>query len=144
MSKKVVDACVFVKIFIKEEDSGQAKALLKNFLYEEHDILVPRLFLFEVIEQLVQHKIDQSNSLKVLDLYDTVLIYKELDHQLVSKAWQLVEQCSSEKSGRPSFYDAVYHALAIMQNCDFITADKKHYAKTKDLGHIILLEDYPI
>ena len=46
------------------------------------------------------------------------------------------------KSGYPSFYDAVYHALAIGLDCKFITADAKHYEKTKRLRYIVLLADW--
>ena len=48
------------------------------------------------------------------------------------------------KSGFPTFYDASYHALAILNNCNFITADRRHYQKTKALGHVRLLADMNI
>jgi predicted nucleic acid-binding protein len=47
-----------------------------------------------------------------------------------------------EKSGFPSFYDASYHALSIQYNCYFVTADKRHFTKTQQLGHILLLSDW--
>lgn len=46
-----------------------------------------------------------------------------------------------EKSGFPSFYDSTYHAIAILNNCNFVTSDKKHYDKTKGLGHIELFNN---
>jgi predicted nucleic acid-binding protein len=46
------------------------------------------------------------------------------------------------KSGFPSFYDACYHALAMIHDCHFITADKRHFSKTHQLGNIVLLSDW--
>jgi hypothetical protein len=55
-----------------------------------------------------------------------------------------LEICESghDKSGFPSFYDASYHALAINNDCYFITADKRHFNITQQLGHIVLLSDW--
>ena len=47
-----------------------------------------------------------------------------------------------KNSGFPSLYDSVYHALAINNNCHFVTADKRHEAKTKQFGHIVLLDQW--
>ncbi|POZ52200.1 type II toxin-antitoxin system VapC family toxin [Methylovulum psychrotolerans] len=46
------------------------------------------------------------------------------------------------KSGFPSFYDASYHALAIANDCTFITADNRHVSKTAQFGHVVLLKDW--
>ena len=47
-----------------------------------------------------------------------------------------------EKSGFPTIYDSIYHALAIQLDAVFLTADKKHYAKAKEYGHIKLLSEW--
>lgn len=50
------------------------------------------------------------------------------------KTWDLTEKISQRgqaKSGFPSMYDSIYHALAIKLDAIFLTADKKHDAKTK-------------
>ena len=46
------------------------------------------------------------------------------------------------KSGFPSVYDAAYHVMAISDGGVFVTADKKHVAKTRPFGHVCLLGDY--
>jgi N-acetylneuraminic acid mutarotase len=51
-------------------------------------------------------------------------------------------QSGHEKSGFPSMYDSIYHAMAIVRGGTFFTADKRHYAKSKKFGHIALLEDW--
>jgi predicted nucleic acid-binding protein len=45
------------------------------------------------------------------------------------------------KSGYPSIYDALFHAMALCNKAVFVTADKHHYAKTQILGNICLLSE---
>jgi len=45
--------------------------------------------------------------------------------------------------GHISSYDATFHAIALLENAILITADAKHFRKTKDLiGSVILLENW--
>ena len=67
--------------------------------------------------------------------------YLDLSQDIVGLSLNIVEQTGQLNSGSPSFYDACYHAIALLNNCDFITADRKHYEKTKALGNIRLLQD---
>jgi predicted nucleic acid-binding protein len=62
-----------------------------------------------------------------------------LDAKTIAKAKEIITNSSHPKSGFPSFYDVSYHALAIVNECQFITADKKHYEKTKKEGYIELI-----
>ncbi len=39
-------------------------------------------------------------------------------------------------------YDSIYHAMAINRHTTFVTADNRHIAKTKQLGSILLLNDW--
>ncbi|MCV6639341.1 hypothetical protein [Candidatus Albibeggiatoa sp. nov. NOAA] len=77
--------------------------------------------------------LQQSNLLKTVELNNA---YLGIIHDIC--------KTGHVKSGFPSFYDASYHALAIYQNCYFVTADKRHFAKTAQLGNIILLHDWQI
>jgi predicted nucleic acid-binding protein len=64
----------------------------------------------------------------------------ELEENIIQKSLKIT-QMGHDKSGFPSFYDSVYHAIAIENNCDFITADKVHFDKVKQLGNIKFLGD---
>ena len=64
-----------------------------------------------------------------------------LSDKLIEKSMDIIKKTSRPKSGFPSFYDAIYHALAMINDCDFITADRRHYEKTKALGKVKLLDD---
>ena len=46
------------------------------------------------------------------------------------------------KSGFPSIYDSIYHALAIDLGGIFVTADKRHIAKSSQHRHICLLNNW--
>jgi predicted nucleic acid-binding protein len=39
-------------------------------------------------------------------------------------------------------YDSIYHALAIVEDGVFVTADNRHFEKVKNFGHIALLKDW--
>ncbi len=41
-----------------------------------------------------------------------------------------------------TFYDASYHALAIVTGGRFVTADEKHLTKAGDAGYLIYLRDW--
>lgn len=43
---------------------------------------------------------------------------------------------------RVTFYDAAYHALAVVEHGTFVTADGKYFAKAKAAGGIVLLSDF--
>ena len=40
------------------------------------------------------------------------------------------------KKYRVTFYDAAYHAVAIIRNGTLITADDAYYRKTSKVGHV--------
>ena len=136
----VIDSNVFAKIFIKEKDSQQAKKFLDNCLKEETAILVPSVFLYEIM-YISQKKNKNSREIQKYFNLQINIQHRELTSELVNKSLEIIERTSHKKSGFPSFYDSTYHALAILNRCDFITADRKHYEKTKQLGNIKLLED---
>ena len=139
-SKYVIDSNIFIKILIEEKDSPLAKDFLTHCLEEESILLVPSLFPYEIFHvawkkgycmRAISEHLKKNRQLKIM----------ELSPGLIHKSVELIEQATHPKSGIPSFYDASYHALAILNNCDFITADKRHYKKTRDLGNIRLLSE---
>lgn len=138
----VLDACIFTKLFVIESDREQAIALLKALGKQQYTILVPSLFFYEVIAVTTYAKLDVQNVFAVLQAYqDTHLHLIEPNLEMLQTATAMTDQ-GHPKSGYPSFYDAIYHAIALCLACPFITADKRHYEKTKQLGRIVLLQDW--
>ena len=142
MKKVVVDSCVFVKLFLDEEDYQQARSFIHRVAEQNATILVPSVFTYEVYHISQKYGVD-------LDFIDRLITRHQdynmkeigLNEEIVGKAKEIIQKTSHPKSGFPSFYDASYHALAILNDCDFVTADGRHYEKTKGLGNIKLLAD---
>ena len=49
MNQIVLDSCVFSKLFIKEADSHQAHTLIEHIIKNNIKIIVPSLFVYEVL-----------------------------------------------------------------------------------------------
>jgi predicted nucleic acid-binding protein len=136
----VLDSNIFVKLIIDELDSLKAKEYIKSLIENDVIILAPAILPYEVFYVAQKNGI-ALQSIKSFLLSQTTIKYIDLTNQVTSKVIEIIELSSKPKSGYPSFYDASYHAIAMLNDCDFITADKKHYEKTKHLGHIKLLSD---
>jgi len=143
VSKQIVlDSSVFCKLFLKEKDRQQAIDLIIALGEKDYQITVPSLFLYEVLSvaaisnyptQLVHDLIIQHQKIN-LELI-------EIDSYTIKKAIEITDK-GHPNSGYPSFYDATYHALAIQNACQFVTADKRHKAKADYFGNITLLADW--
>jgi predicted nucleic acid-binding protein len=143
MEKKqyVIDASVFAKLVLLEDDSIRAEQLITTIISDQHYMLFPSIFVYELIAVLQKNDIETAiiSQFVATNLQGLHIKIIELDHNIISKSLEITKW-GSIKSGYPSFYDASYHAIAMLNDCDFITADRKHYEKTKHLGHIKLLE----
>lgn len=128
-----VDACVILKWLIGEEDSDAALDYYNSFYQKEIRLAVPTLCYYEVLNALgVKHKsiaLPSFNHLLNLKLEEYII-----DLSLVSAALEIMN-----KIPKIAFYDAIYHALAILHKGVFLTADKAYYEKAKKLKHIQLL-----
>lgn len=138
----VIDSGVFAKLLINEADSEKAENLIAKIIENPQSyIVVPDIFMYEVIGIFKKYKLTNDAINDFVSMYDQKYItIFPLDKMLINKALEMTTK-GHEKSGYPSFYDSVYHVLAIQNNCDFITADKKHFEKVKYLGHIKYFED---
>lgn len=138
----VLDACVFSKLFLQEPDRDQAIALIKTLGEQRHTLMVPQLFFYEIMAVANYAKFDMGKTLALLEAHQKAnLRLVEPDIEVLRTAATMTGS-GHPKSGYPSFYDALYHALALCLGCPFITADKRHYEKTRQLGAIVLLADW--
>ena len=142
MPKVVLDSCVFCKLFLDEPDHSDAVELITELSIQNYQVLVPSLFLYEALSIAGVSPFSLNKAHALITQYQLAnLDILELDQQTISKAIEICEQ-GHKKSGFPSFYDARYHALAIINDCQFITADKRHVAKAKGFGYVTLLCDW--
>lgn len=138
----VVDANVFIKLLIDEHDSSIAEAFFIHGNLNDYQFIVPSLFVYEVISIATKAQVDIQTVFTLLNDYQAVnLVVAEPildDWQLATK----ICQDGNAKSGYPSMYDSIYHAMAINKNSYFITADNRHIAKVKNYGNICLLDNW--
>jgi predicted nucleic acid-binding protein len=142
MNKVVLDACVFAKLFLQEPDHQQALELITELTDRNVQVLVPSLFLYEVLSIAIVSRFPSQSAYDLISQYQRAnLNIVEPGTQIILKAIAICEH-GHINSGFPSFYDATYHALAIINKCHFITADKRHVAKARNFGHVTLLRDW--
>ncbi len=139
MNKVVLDANIYVKLFKKEADSQQAINLINKLVREGVSIVAPSIVVNETVTTCEVNKQDIS---QVCDFFraliDSNIRFVEIDSDLIKRTLDMTKQ-GHEKSGFPTFSDSMYQAIAIREDALFITADKRHYEKTKHLGNIELL-----
>ena len=144
MKKKtiILDASVAVKILHEEQDTKIAQEFLEACTKNNTRVFVPEHFLYELINVCQKLDIEVSNALKFFGaMKGSILTAVTPDNDM----WLLAEKIAKEghpKSGFPSIYDSIYHALAIESKGVFVTADRRHFAKTEKLSHISLLSDW--
>lgn len=138
----VIDANVAVKMLHAEADTEVAKAFFRSCIENEVKIVVPELFLYEVVN--VCHRVK-------VNIEDVLRFYKGLKSSLLTvtspngDAWkraQVISREGNEKSGFPDIYDSIYHAIALELGTIFVTADRKHFLKASQHGGIQMLADW--
>lgn len=134
----ILDSSVFLKQFLNENDREIAVDFIRQKVSQDCQIMVPDLFYYEVLSVAAIHR-------RFEEIYEAFTYYEKNilkiirpNIKITALARKITEK-GHNKSGFPSFYDAIYHALAIENDCYFITTDKKHYEKARHLGHIKLL-----
>jgi predicted nucleic acid-binding protein len=141
MRKVVLDANIFLKVFKEEHDSDHAKVLLKNLAKSITQILAPPVVVNETVHACEREGLDVEAACHLFKgLMALNLSFVPLTDSLIDKTLAITKE-GHEKSGFPTFSDSMYHAIAIEEDAFFITADKRHYEKTKHLGNIELLRN---
>ena len=140
MSRVVLDANIYVKLFKAESDSQKAKQLMNSLIQNHSHIMEPSIAISETITICEANKINVESPCDFFGaLLDSVIQVIEVDYHLIKKSLDIM-RIGHVKSGYPTFNDSLYHAIAIRDKAIFITADRRHYVKIKHLGNIMLLE----
>lgn len=131
----VPDASIILKWVLEDEESNRdnATALLKGWVEQEHEFVVPSLWLYEVGNVLgVKRSKDAEKIQEILLEYE----FKEMKitKDVTSIAFALMQEYRGV-----TFYDTIYHAVAIRNKGTMVTADKTYYDTAKDKGSILLL-----
>lgn len=138
MKVLVVDASIILKWVLPQKISPfQQQALsIRDALVEgKINVIVPSLWRYEVGNTLGR-LVPESASVLLTHCCDVGLREVEESKARDKTALQLMSDW------QVSFYDASYHALAILNRIDFVTADEKYNAKVSKHGNIILIKDW--
>jgi predicted nucleic acid-binding protein len=118
-----------------EQNSDKALELLTHWLAGSCAFVLPGLWVYECGNVLGLKAADSAKEIMEI-LIDYRFDECSMTSRLSAATLQIMKDC------KVTFYDAVYHAVAIDKNATLITADVAYYRKAKQLGNIILLENF--
>jgi predicted nucleic acid-binding protein len=139
MKKFTIDNSVFVKTILEEEGTETALSLIEYLEKSNAKIINPTLFEYEITKVAIGKNVDLNALNQLLSDYkqaNLTLLNPTIKHNM--KAKEIIASCKKE-NGFPSYYDAIYHAIALVEGGTLITADEKYYNKTKHFGSVLLL-----
>jgi predicted nucleic acid-binding protein len=125
--QSVVDACVAVKWFLKEEYDQEAGQILNDFADGKIELIAPDIIVSEVGNVLWK----RSTIRPSITTTEASVSYRDFlglginVHPCTTLASAAMRIAVAE---RRSVYDAMYMALAEQMACDLITADEKLYS----------------
>lgn len=139
--RTVLDASVIVKWYIAnpdEQDAEQALAILEGIETSSITLIQPPHSLAEVAAVLARELPEQA--------VDYFLELSRIFDANATNPSNAAYQHAIELSNRLNhhLFDTLYHAVALEENVNMITADRKYYDKAKTLGGIMLLESFAI
>ena len=134
----VPDASVILKWVFKapgEDYAEKALFLLEQWVEGRISIIVPALWCFEVgnILGLKSAKLAPETMALLLD-YN--FEEQEMTAEICRLAFSIMDDC------RVTFYDAVYHAVALNRSATFLTADKAYVNKASHFGQVMLIKEW--
>jgi predicted nucleic acid-binding protein len=143
MQRYVIDSSVFNKLYLDEVDRDKAQYLFIQAAENKAELFAPDLLFLEIVNTAQRCGVPTGEVVDLREAQKYLMQVRAINEQEQKMALQIIGQ-GHPNSGYPSIYDSVFHAMAICNDAVFITADKRHYEKTKQLGFIKLLNDVEI
>ncbi|MEQ8192144.1 MAG: type II toxin-antitoxin system VapC family toxin [Candidatus Eremiobacterota bacterium] len=134
----IPDASVILKwVFNSPEEINRDKALLllEQWLNGDIEILLPGLWVFEVGNIVGLKSPDIAEDIMKI-LIDYRFSEVTVSNDICKETFNLM------KNYGVTFYDGVYHAVAIINRGIFVTADEKYCKKLQTLKNVIPLDKY--
>lgn len=135
----VPDASVILKWVLEKEtepDHAQAKELQEALLAERVEIRLPTLWRYEVGNVL-----GLKQPAMAMELMSALLAYDFDEVPLRTEYALAVLEHMREVKG-VTFYDSVYHVLALRAKGLYLTADAVYVKRAKRKGHVALLAEW--
>jgi predicted nucleic acid-binding protein len=138
----VIDASIFGKLFLAEDDSASAGALVSHALESGEEMVAPTALLYESLSIALRHGVPFKTVLTLLDHLRAVglAIGEPSEAELLTA--ERITTTGHSKTGYPALNDSIFHAMAIERDGVFVTADRRHVAKAKQFGSVVLLADW--
>jgi len=141
MKLLVIDSGVSVKWFIKEINSAEARKILDEFQYGNIEFLAPDLIYAEFGNIIWKKHIFQNLPLE--KAIETLEDFKQIPFTLTPVTLLFDDAFQVAIKYKRTFYDSLYIALSVKENCGFVTADEKFYNAVKqDFPKMILLANW--
>ena len=139
MKVVVPDASVILKWVLPdpkgEQDMETALHLRDSAARGKISIKVPSLWLYEVGNTLTRRFAERSQ-----DLLEALVAFN-LDESGMDDKW-LHQTIALTRRYNVTFYDAAYHALALVEKGIFVTADAKYVRKAGKAGAVVALKEW--
>lgn len=136
----VPDASLILKWIVPPDNEPhveQAFALREAFLRDEIILQVPALWYFEVGNTLAG-KFPAEAPAQLHHLRHFGMTEVAMDDTWQDKILELI------KKHGVTFYDASYHALAILHSGIFLTGDERYLIRVKGAAHVQHLREWPV
>ena len=137
MAILVPDASVIIKWVVPPDNEAhveQALALRQEIAWKNRPVRLPALWFYEVGNILARRFPEQAQA-QMAELLALGLVEQELA-ALLEPTLDLVRRYGV------TFYDASYHATALLNDGLFITSDQRYLEKAAAAGHILFLADW--
>lgn len=134
----VPDASVLLKWVLLSDDEPDAdKALLLRAAIQDEtvDALLPALWLYEVGNTIARRFPMHASS------WLSALMKFGFEEASPSPLW-LAKTLELTQRYDVSFYDAAYHALALIHKGVFVTADNRYVSRVREAGSVIALGEW--
>lgn len=136
----VPDASVLLKWVLPsndEPDADEALLLRSAIVSEKVRALVPALWLYEVGNTIARRFPMHAPG------WLSAMMKFGLKEAPPSQLW-LAKSLELTSRYKVSFYDAAYHALALIHDGLFVTADHRYVARVNELGSVIVLNEWQL
>ncbi len=141
MKNLVVDSSISVKWFVEEDNSDIAQLILDRYKDGILSFLALNLIQAE-FGNIVWKKL-AFRGLTVAEADFAIQEFKTISFELTQISILFDESFQIAVKYKRSFYDSLYLALSVKENCGFVTADEKFYnAVRRDFPKMILLANW--
>ena len=141
MKNIVVDSGITIKWFIEEDDSDIAQLIYDDYESGNFSFLAPDLIYAEfgniVWKKLIFKNLDPKEANFAVQEFKKISFTLTPITALFDDAYEIAVKY------KRTFYDSLYLALSVRENCEFVTADEKFYnAVRAKFSNIVLLSNW--